>query len=148
MGEGFCPSYHHAVELIGRRWNGAILRELLMGTHRFGEIRVAIPQLTDKMLARRLRQLEAEGLVVRTVIADTPVRVEYTLTERGHDLESAVAALSQWADRWLPADDSPPTSTAEFSTGVGGSARGARGLREGAVDQPERQALWAPSQRQ
>lgn len=97
---------HHAVELIGRRWNGAILREMLMGASRFGEIRAAIPELTDKMLANRLRQLEAEGLIVRTVTAETPVRVEYTLTEQGRDLESAVAALSEWADRWLPADNS------------------------------------------
>lgn len=107
LGEGFCPSYHHAVELIGRRWNGAILRELLIGTSRFAQIRAAIPQLTDKMLASRLRQLEAEGLVLRNVIPDTPVRVEYTLTDKGRDLESAVAALSQWADRWIPANDHP-----------------------------------------
>jgi DNA-binding HxlR family transcriptional regulator len=107
LGEGFCPAYHHAVELIGRRWNGAILRELMIGTSRFAQIRAAIPQLTDKMLASRLRQLEAEGLIHRNVIPDTPVRVEYTLTDKGRDLESAVAALSEWADRWIPVDDHP-----------------------------------------
>jgi len=102
LGEGFCPQYHHAVELIGRKWNGAILRELLLGSTRFGQIREAIPQLTDKMLASRLKQLESEGVVSRTVYAETPVRVEYQLTEKGRDLEAAVAAMSHWADRWIP----------------------------------------------
>lgn len=105
LGEGFCASYHHAVELIGRRWTGAILRELLLGTTRFGQIREAIPQLTDKMLASRLRELEAEGVVTRVVYPEIPVRVEYHLTEKGRDLEAAVAALGQWADRWIPAAD-------------------------------------------
>lgn len=105
LGAGFCSSYHHAVELIGRRWNGAILRELLLGSIHFVQIREAIPQLTDKMLANRLRQLEAEGLVTRSVYPETPVRVEYQLTDKGRDLHSAVAALSRWADRWIVADE-------------------------------------------
>lgn len=58
--------------------------------------------LTDKMLSQRLRELEAEGVVERSVVAETPVRIEYTLTEKGEDLESAIAALSRWADRWDP----------------------------------------------
>jgi len=104
VGEGFCTSYHHTVELIGRRWTGAILRELLRGTIRFGQIREAIPQLTDKMLASRLRELENEGIVRRIVLPQIPVRVEYHLTDKGRDLESVVAALSQWADRWIAPD--------------------------------------------
>lgn len=111
LGEGFCSSYHHAVELVGRRWNGAILRELLLGTSHFVQIREAIPQLTDKMLSSRLRQLEAEGLVTRIVYPETPVRVEYHLTDKGRDLEATVAALSQWADRWIIAD-TPETQPA------------------------------------
>lgn len=106
QGEPFCPSYHHAVELIGRRWSGVILRELLHGSTRFGQIKVAIPELTDKMLSQRLRELETEGLVERTVIAETPVRIDYTLTTKGKDLEDAITALSRWADRWIPTTDS------------------------------------------
>lgn len=56
--------------------------------------------LTDKMLSQRLRELETEGVVERSVVAETPVRIEYTLTAKGEDLESAIAALSRWADRW------------------------------------------------
>jgi|SRR5690625_616010 len=102
QGELFCPSYHHAVELIGRRWSGVILRELLLGRTRFGQIKAAIPELTDKMLSQRLREFETEGLIERTVVPETPVRIEYTLTDKGNDLEFAITALSRWADRWIP----------------------------------------------
>lgn len=97
-----CPRYHHAVELIGRRWNGAIVRVLLGDSHRFAEIAAAIPDISDRMLAERLKELEQEGVVVRTVIPETPVRVEYALTDRGRALEPAIRALSEWAEAWLP----------------------------------------------
>lgn len=100
QGAGFCPAYHHAVELIGRRWNGVILRQLLLGTCRFAQIRDGIPEVTDRMLTSRLRQLESEGVVARTVVDTSPVRVEYSLTEKGRDLEHTITALSKWADRW------------------------------------------------
>lgn len=100
----FCPRFHQAVELVGRRWNGVILRTLLHGANRFGQIRETIPELTDKMLAARLKELEAEGILTRTVVPDTPVRVEYALTDKGRDLQRAIATLDDWADRWV---DSP-----------------------------------------
>lgn len=104
----FCPDFHRAVELIGARWTGVILRALLYGASRFGQIRDAVPELTDKMLAIRLKELEAEGIVTRTVIPDTPVRIEYGLTEKGRDLQQAIEVLGDWADRWLAATaDSP-----------------------------------------
>ena len=99
----FCPDFHHAVEVIGRRWTGVILRALLHGATRFSQIRDVIPELTDKMLSARLRELEAEGIVARRVIGDVPVRVEYGLTEKGRDLSEAITALSDWADRWAAA---------------------------------------------
>jgi DNA-binding HxlR family transcriptional regulator len=105
--ESFCPQYHHAVELIGRRWAGAILRAMLFGATRFSEIADAIPALSDKMLAQRLKELEAEGIVLRNVVPDTPVRIEYTLTEKGRALDAAIEALSLWADRWVPDPDAP-----------------------------------------
>jgi|SRR5438093_10400694 len=96
----FCPAYHHAVELIGRRWTGAILRALMSDVTRFNELAAAIPGLSDRMLAERLRELEAEGLVVREVIPASPVRVEYSLTEKGRALEAVVWAVADWAERW------------------------------------------------
>ena len=83
-------AFHHAVELIGRRWTGVILRALLAGPARFHQIRDGIPDISDRMLSERLRELEAEGVVTRSVIPDTPVRVEYALTEKGRALETAI----------------------------------------------------------
>ena len=101
----FCPKYHHAVELVGRRWAGAIVRSLLAGPRRFNELRASIPDISDRMLAERLRELECEGVVTRKVLPDTPVRVEYALTDKGRALESAVVAIGQWAERWVSEED-------------------------------------------
>jgi DNA-binding HxlR family transcriptional regulator len=96
----FCPDYHSAVELIGRRWTGAILRALLSNVNRFNDLAAAVPGLSDRMLAERLRELETEGVVSRIVIPATPVRVEYTLTEKGRALESVVRAVAEWVAQW------------------------------------------------
>ena len=102
----FCPYYHQAVELVGSRWTGAIIRALLSGLTRFGELAAAIPGISDRMLSERLKQLEAAGIVVRTVYPETPVRVEYRLTPKGEALADVVAAISAWAERWLvPAEE-------------------------------------------
>jgi DNA-binding HxlR family transcriptional regulator len=100
----FCPHYHHAVEIIGRRWTGAIVRALLAGASRFSEITAAVPGLSDRLCSERLKELEAEGIVARRVIADTPVRVEYHLTEKGASLIEAVSAISRWAAAWVAPD--------------------------------------------
>ncbi len=97
----FCPNYHRAIELIGRRWTGAILRVLLSGATRFSDITAAIPGLSDRLLSERLKELEAEGIVSRTVIPATPVRIEYGLTEKGRALSDVMAAISAWAETWL-----------------------------------------------
>jgi DNA-binding HxlR family transcriptional regulator len=98
----FCPRYHRAVEVIGKRWTGAILRAMLLDVTRFAELRAAVPGLSDRMLAERLKELQDEGIVERIVHAETPVRIEYQLTEKGLELHDAVYALSRWADRWIP----------------------------------------------
>jgi DNA-binding HxlR family transcriptional regulator len=104
MSEGsgaLCPRYHHAVELLGRRWAGAIVRVLLSGAARYNELRAAIPDINDRMLAERLRELEGEGIVVRTVLPEAPVRVEYTLTDKGRALEASILAIGKWAEKWV-----------------------------------------------
>jgi DNA-binding HxlR family transcriptional regulator len=105
----FCPRYLHAVELVGRRWTGAIVRALLAGPARFHEIREAIPDISDRMLSERLRELESEGVVSRRVIPETPVRVEYALTEKGHALETAIVAIARWAEQWVAAPEESRT---------------------------------------
>ena len=104
-----CWRFHRAVELIGGRWTGVIIHTLFQGKTRYALIKAAIPDITDRMLSERLRSLEAEDLVTRWVIADTPVRVEYELTEKGRSLESALNEISTWANRWIPAE--PATKT-------------------------------------
>jgi len=106
---GCCPRYHEAIELLGRRWTGAIVRVL---THRsplrFSEIAGAVPALSDRLLAERMRELEARGIVVRSVVAEHANRVEYALTPMGRELEPALAALEAWAQRWLADDARTP----------------------------------------
>lgn len=96
-----CPRFHYASELIGRRWTGAILFILLKAGCRFAVIRAAIPQITDRMLSDRLQELEAEGILVRTVIPETPVRVEYALTRKGRELAAVIRATTRWAEKWV-----------------------------------------------
>lgn len=97
----FCPYYHYTMELVGRRWTGAIIRALMEGLTRFGELRDTIPDISDRMLSERLKELEAEGIVTRTVIPETPVRIEYRLTPKGRDLDGVIQASLGWAHRWL-----------------------------------------------
>ncbi len=103
----FCPYYQRAVELIGSRWTGAILRALHTGVRRFSDLAGIVPGLSDRMLSERLKELEAEGIVVRTVIPETPVRIEYALTDKGQALGDAIMAISRWAEAWLEDASSP-----------------------------------------
>jgi|SRR3970040_564269 len=107
-----CTRFHRASELIGRRWTGAIIFVLLKSTCRFATLRAAIPDITDRMLSDRLQELEGEGIVTRTVIPETPVRVEYALTRKGRALAEAIDAISKWADRWGDVE-APAGRTAE-----------------------------------
>jgi DNA-binding HxlR family transcriptional regulator len=96
-----CPLYHEAVELVGRRWTGAILRVLMDGRLRFSEIAQAVPELSDRLLSERMKELESRGMVERRVIPGPPLRVEYELSRMGRELEPALSELQRWANRWL-----------------------------------------------
>ena len=105
VGEGrstpCCPLYHEAVELVGRRWTGAILRVLMDGPLRFSEIAQSVPELSDRLLSERMKELEGRGMVKRRVISGPPLRVEYSLSEMGRALQPALSELERWANRWL-----------------------------------------------
>jgi DNA-binding HxlR family transcriptional regulator len=102
---GCCPLYHEAVELIGRRWTGAIVAVLLAGgPMRFSEIAHAVPRMSDRLLSERMKELEARGVVERHIDPGPPVKVEYTLTPMGRSLEPALDALRAWAQNWLTHD--------------------------------------------
>jgi DNA-binding HxlR family transcriptional regulator len=95
-----CPDFHAAIELIGRRWAGAIIWALAERPHYFAELTASVPGLSDRLLSRRLRELEAAGLVERSVHDGTPARVSYALTEKGRALGPALSELKDWARAW------------------------------------------------
>ena len=95
-----CSQYRRAVELVGKRWTGAIVLVLMDGPLRPSRIRQLVPDLSDRLLSERLRELEAEGIVERHVLSGHPVPVEYALTAKGRALGPAVSALKSWAHTW------------------------------------------------
>ena len=106
-----CPYYHEAVELIGRRWTGAIVAVLMDGgSMRFSEISHAVPELSDRLLSERMKELEARGVVSRHVDPGPPVKVVYELTDMGRSLEPALQELKSWARRWLRENEQRATA--------------------------------------
>lgn len=97
----FCPRFQYAIELLGRRWVGAIVRVLTRGPARFNEVLSAVPGLSDRLLTERLRELEREGIVLRTVATCRPVRVTYELTACGRSLNDIVTQIGSWAEAWV-----------------------------------------------
>jgi DNA-binding HxlR family transcriptional regulator len=110
---GCCPHLHEAVELVGRRWTGAILEVLRQAPRplRFSEIAQAVPDLSDRLCSERMKELESRGIVERRVHPGPPVRVTYALTDMGHALGPALSELKSWAQAWLagPAVHVDPT---------------------------------------
>ncbi|HEU4739525.1 MAG TPA: helix-turn-helix domain-containing protein [Solirubrobacterales bacterium] len=102
-GGAVCPHFHCAIELIGKRWTGAIVVALTERPMRYRELGKAVPGLSDRLLSQRLRELEEEGLVERQVEAGTPVRVTYSLTVLGQELDPVLSELKSWARRWKKA---------------------------------------------
>lgn len=96
-----CPRYETASELLGKKWTGLILRVLLGGPRRFCEFRAQVPDLSDRLLSERLKELEEAGVVRRTVHDTKPVLIEYSLTEKGQALEPVIASIATWAEQWL-----------------------------------------------
>ena len=110
-----CPRFHLAVELIGSRWTGAIISRLLTSRARYNELRAAVPEISDRMLSERLRALEAAGVVTRTVVPESPVRVEYELTAKGRGLQEALDAIGKWATKWISDEDVARTAASVSS---------------------------------
>ena len=96
-----CPKFEDAFELLGKRWTGLIIRTLLNNQKRFTDISDAIPNMSARMLTERFKELENHGIVLRTVYPETPVRIEYELTEKGKDLSSAMDEIQKWAEKWV-----------------------------------------------
>lgn len=95
-----CPKFEAAFELLGKKWTGLIIRSLLNGTKRFSDIQEVIPALSARMLTERFKELEEQGIIIRNVYPETPVRIEYALTEKGRDLEKVMDEIQNWAEKW------------------------------------------------
>lgn len=100
-----CPRYQHAIEILGKRWTGLILKVLLNGPARFHELADELQVVGDRVLSERLKELEAEGIITRRVYAEVPVRVEYRLTNKGRDLAPVVEAIESWSHVWIAPPD-------------------------------------------
>jgi DNA-binding HxlR family transcriptional regulator len=93
------------LSLIDGKWKIVVLYKLLRGTLRFNELRRLIPNVTQRMLTHQLRELEADGLIIRTVYAQVPPRVEYSLSARGQSLEPVLMAMKEWGDTNLSSQE-------------------------------------------
>ncbi len=99
--EKLCPKFEAAFQLLGKRWTGLIIRVLLTGPQRFRDISAMIPAMSDRMLAERFKELESAGILKRIVYPETPVRIEYELTEKGFALQPVMTEVQKWGDHWV-----------------------------------------------
>lgn len=98
--KSLCPKFEEAFAIIAKKWNGLLIRVLLDGSKRFSEIRSHIPELSDKVLADKLKDLETQGIIIRTVYPQIPVKVEYTLTAKGRAFKPILDEIQTWASDW------------------------------------------------
>lgn len=99
-----CPKFEKAISILSQRWTGLVIYQLLTGTQRFNEIQSAIG-ISGKVLSDRLKDLEQKGLVKRDVIPDTPVVIEYSLTDKGRSMEPILKSIEQWSQEWMLLND-------------------------------------------
>jgi DNA-binding HxlR family transcriptional regulator len=96
-----CPKFEKAMEILSKRWTGLIVHQLLPGPQRFVRIENSLPNLSGKVLSERLRELETEGIIRRDVYPDTPVRIEYQLTDKGYALAPLFGHIEKWSQDWI-----------------------------------------------
>lgn len=99
--QSMCPKYEAAMELIGKKWTGLIIRVLMGGPKRFKEIKQQIPGMSDRMLTERMKELEESGVLIRHVYPDIPVRIEYELSTKGKKLEPVIESIQAWGEQWM-----------------------------------------------
>jgi len=106
-----CPKLQKGMDIMGKRWTGLIIYQLLQGPQRFGTIEASLP-VSGRLLSERLKDLEQEGIVLREVFPETPVRIQYSLTDKGLALEKVIRDLQEWSELWV---DSRPSTSDEAS---------------------------------
>ena len=100
-----CPKFEKAISLLSQRWTALVIYQLLQGTHRFSEIQSAIG-ISGKVLSERLKELERLEIINREVIPETPVIIQYSLTDKGHSMEPIIKTIENWSQAWVKTDGS------------------------------------------
>ncbi|MBS4196039.1 winged helix-turn-helix transcriptional regulator [Lederbergia citri] len=100
MNNPLCPKFEKAMSILGQRWTGLIIHQLLNGPQRFCTVEAAMP-ISARVLSERLKDLEQEGIVKRQVYPETPVRIEYSLTDKGLALAPLMKEIEKWGENWL-----------------------------------------------
>jgi len=95
-----CPRLQKGMDIITKRWTGLIIYQLLSGPQRFCAVQDALP-ISGRLLSVRFKDLENEGIITRAVYPDIPVRIEYSLTEKGRALEPVVRDIQKWSQDWI-----------------------------------------------
>jgi len=103
MEEQLCRKLESAMNLMSTRWVGLILYEMLKGPKRFSEIEANLP-VSGRLLSERLKMLEKEEIVTRSVFTEYPIRIEYALTDKGHAMQPVIEELEKWAEYWVQVD--------------------------------------------
>jgi len=101
MNPQLCPRFEKAVEILSKRWTALIVFQLLAGPQRFVHIENGLPNLSGKVLSERLKELELEGIVKREVFPESPVRIEYSLTDKGRALAPIFSEIGRWSTDWV-----------------------------------------------
>lgn len=104
MNNSLCPRFEKAMSILGQRWTGLIIHQLLNGPQRFCTVEAAMP-ISARVLSERLKDLEHEGIVKRQVYPETPVRIEYSLTNKGMALAPLMKEIEKWGENWLEIDN-------------------------------------------
>ena len=104
MNNSLCPRFEKAMSILGQRWTGLIIHQLLNGPQRFCTVEAAMP-ISARVLSERLKDLEHEGIVKRQVYPETPVRIEYSLTDKGMALAPLMKEIEKWGENWLEIDN-------------------------------------------
>ncbi|MGE7090113.1 winged helix-turn-helix transcriptional regulator [Lysinibacillus sp. NPDC048646] len=99
-----CPRFEKALKILNHRWNTLLIYQLLEGPQRFSIIKNQL-NISSRVLTERLKELEIEQIVTRTVIPSTPVVIEYGLTEKGHALAPVLKAVEQWSSLWVDTEE-------------------------------------------
>lgn len=100
MSKTICPKFEYASQVLGKRWVSLILHELLTGQKRFSELEHSI-ELSGKVLAERLKELEEEGFIRREVYPEIPVRIEYSLSPKGQSMKKIFDSIAEWSQEWV-----------------------------------------------